>query len=120
GAGDRVPTEEGRVVTRAGRDGAARCESGRRRQECEWGLEGAEVHCAIDDPWQAALVGGDPSGDGGIAAGVDGGTAGQEGHGLGGAVVIAERGQELIDGGGRGADLVAADAVADAGGADAV
>ena len=33
----------------------------------------------------------------GVVAGVDGRAAGQEGHGLGGAAVVAQRGQEGID-----------------------
>ena len=53
---------------------------------------------------EAALVGGE-AGDGDARA--DGGAAGAEGHGLGRPAVVAQRGEQRIDGTGGGAHLVA-------------
>ena len=82
-------------------------------------LVGADVHRAVDDPDKsgAALIGGQGlSGRGidgqGVASGVDGGAAGQEGDGLGRPAVISQRAEPGVG----DADLVAVDAVGQAAG----
>ena len=44
--------------------------------------------------WQPALVGGDAGGDEGVVARAEGRAAGQQGHGLGRAAVVAQRCQQ--------------------------
>src|SRR5262249_42282087 len=64
-------------------------------------LEGADVHGAIDDPGEAALVGGQRlaggpvHGQGGVA-GVDGRAPGQRRIGEGGAAVVLQRAQPRV------------------------
>ena len=53
-------------------------------------LVGPDVHRAVDDTGEAALVDGHP-GDQGVEAGVDRRTAGQKGHRLSRAAVVLER-----------------------------
>ena len=47
-----------------------------------------DVHGAVDDPRQSALVGGDSGGNEGVIAGAQGRAAGQQGHGLGRPAVM--------------------------------
>jgi hypothetical protein len=56
-------------------------------------LDSADVHHVADDAGVAALVGGYSGGDQGVAAGVDGGTAGQGKQGEGGAAVVFATGR---------------------------
>ena len=67
------------------------------------GLEGTDVGLGRVER-EAALVGGE-AGDGNALA--DGGAAGAEGHGLGRPAIVAQRGEQRIDGAGGGAHLVA-------------
>ena len=60
-------------------------------------LERTDIHGAVDDASEAALVGGDAGGNEGVVARVDGRAAGQEGHGLGRAAVIAQRCQQRVE-----------------------
>src|SRR5262249_30313802 len=61
-------------------------------------LDGADVHRGGEDAGGAALVGGDAGGGQGVAARVEGGAAGQQGHGLRGAAVVARLIQEGVAG----------------------
>ena len=72
-------------------------------------LEGADVDSAVDDAGEPALVGGDAGGDEGVVARVDGRAAGQQGHGLGRAAVVAQRCQQGVERRGDGAGQVGAD-----------
>ncbi len=72
-------------------------------------LEGADVDRAVDDAGEPALVGGDACGNEGVVARVNGRAAGQQGHGLGRATVIAQGCQQGIERIGDGAGQVGAD-----------
>src|SRR5262249_55195866 len=65
-----------------------------------------DVHGAVDDAGEAALVGG-AAGNEGVAAGVDGQAAGQQGHGLRRTAVVAQGGEQRVG----DADDVAVDPV---------
>ena len=90
---------------------ALRRAAGDRRQGESLALEGADVDGAVDDPRLAALVGMDSGRDQAVAAGIDGGAAGEQGHGRRRPAIVAQRSQDRT--GETGQDDVAADAVAD-------
>jgi len=76
------------------------------------GFVGTDIDDEIVDTGVAALVCGEAGGGGeGVAAGIDGGAAGEEGHGLGATAVVLQ-GAEV----GIGAYLVAEGGVVRAGG----
>ena len=102
-------THEEAVVARRAAVGAARA---------DLQLKGADVDGAKGNSWQPALIGRE-----GISLcidrkrvvpRIDGRAAGQQGHGLRGAAVVAERAQQGNDGIRAGPNLIAVGAIADA------
>ena len=65
--------------------------------QVELDFEVADVHRAIDDTRETALVGGDAGRDEGVITGVDGRTAGEQLEGLGGPAVESQRTEERVD-----------------------